>query len=69
MDKYHQTTQIFSIIVAVILVFVFFVFLAANFISGQSFITPLILIINTIVLLAIFIVVGRIEYKMSRRRK
>ena len=69
MDQQHQTTQVFSIIVAVILVFIFFIFLAANFISGESFITPLLLIINGIILLAIFIVLSRIEYALSRRKK
>ena len=69
MDKYQQTTQAFSIMVAIVLVFIFFVFLAANFISGESFITPLILIINGIILLAIFIVLSRIEYCLTVKKR
>ena len=67
--KRYIVTQAISITVAVILVFTFYILLLANMLTGQNLLTPLILIINTIVLLAIFTVVSRMEHYLKPKKK
>jgi hypothetical protein len=68
MQKY-LISQVFSVIVVAVLVFTFYALLAANMMTNQNLLTPMILIIIAIVLIAIFLVVTRIEYLLGKGKR
>ena len=68
--KQYMIAQVFAAIVAIVLIFVFYILLAMNMVSGQNFMTEMLLIVNAVILLAIFSVATKMEYYMrSKKRK
>lgn len=57
----YLMSQMFSLVISILLVFVFFVLLTAGLETGMGFLSELILIIIAIVLLAIFGVLNQIN--------
>ncbi len=72
MHKYLMT-QVFSIVVSITLAFTFYALLAAAFVSrSPELLTPMLLIVIAIILIAIFTSVSKIEYglrDMEKKRK
>ncbi len=66
MDNY-LTSQVFTIVIAGLLAFTFYVILATQVAISGSF-TDLILIVNAVILIAIFAVVSKIERDVGKRR-
>ena len=64
MDNY-LTMQIFSIAVALVLLITFYVLVAGAFISGNDMMTPLLLIILSVICLAILSMLVKIAQKMK----
>ena len=62
-------SQAFSLVISIVLVFVFFVRLAAGVVTGADFMSDLILIIIAIVLLAIFSVLNQISINLKGGRR
>ncbi|MBI4176278.1 MAG: hypothetical protein HY518_03670 [Candidatus Aenigmarchaeota archaeon] len=60
--KKDLTAQVFSAVIAVVLLITFYILLLSDFVRGtQANITPMILIIIAIILLAIFSVLHKME--------
>jgi len=68
--KQYLIKQIFSMVVAIVLLITFYIILMADLATpGETFITPLILIIIAIVCLAIFAELVKIEYYIKGKLK
>ena len=68
--KQYLIKQIFSIIIAVLLLITFYMLTTAELsMPGNNFITPLVLIIIAVVGLAIFAELVKIEYYIKEKHK
>ena len=68
--KQYLIKQTFSVVVAVVLLITFYIVLMADFATpGQTFITPLVLIIIAVICLAIFAELVKIEYYIKSKGK
>jgi hypothetical protein len=68
--KQYLIKQIFSIVVAIVLLITFYIVLMADLATpGDTLITPLILIIIAIICLAIFGELSKIEYYIKGKTK
>ncbi len=68
--KQYLMKQLFSIVVAIVLLITFYIILMAQLaVPGQSLLTPLVLIVIAIILLAIFAELVKIEYYIKRKRE
>lgn len=65
----YTTSQVFTLVVAALLVVTFYILMAANMITGQNFLGDMIMIVIAITLLAIFSSVQRIESRIGGKRK
>ena len=64
MHKYLMT-QVFSIVVSITLAFTFYALLAAAFVSrSPDLLTPMLLIVIAIILIAIFTSLSKMEYSI-----
>jgi len=64
----YTISQAFSILVAAVLVFTFYLLIMATAATGQNFLTELLLIVMAIIMLAIFSSVSKIEEKIGRKK-
>jgi hypothetical protein len=64
MDDY-MTVQIFSIVVAVVLMITFYAIAAGSLLTGANMITPLLLIILSVICLGILSVLTKIAKKLK----
>lgn len=68
--KQYLMKQLFSIVVAIVLMITFYIILMAQLATpGQSLLTPLVLIVIAIILLAIFAELVKIEYYIKGKHK
>jgi len=67
--KSYLIAQIFTAVIAALLIFTFYALLATSIITGQSMIAELIMIVNAVILLAIFAMLAKIENSIGRRKK
>ncbi|MBI4020480.1 MAG: hypothetical protein HY367_04050 [Candidatus Aenigmarchaeota archaeon] len=70
--KKDLTAQVFSAVIAVVLLITFYILLLSDFVRGtQANVTPMILIIIAIILLAIFSVLHKMEcgFEMQQMAK
>lgn len=64
MDNY-MTMQVFSVAVSAVLLVTFYVLAAGSLISGANMITPMLLIINSVIMLAILSMITKMAKKMK----
>jgi hypothetical protein len=68
--KQYLIKQVFSVLVSVVLLITFYIVMMADIATpGESFITPLILIIIAVICLAIFAELAKIEYYIKGKGK
>lgn len=68
--KQYLIKQVFSVVVAVVLLVTFYIVMMADLSTpGQTFITPLILIIIAVICLAMFAELVKIEYYIKAKDK
>ena len=68
--KQYLIKQVFSVVIAIVLMITFYIVLMADLATpGETFITPLILIIIAIVCLAIFSELAKMEYYIKGKAK
>ena len=65
MMENYSISQVFSVAVAVVLLFTFYILLAANLVTNQGLLTPLLLIIIAVIALAIMMEVSKIESQLK----
>jgi len=68
--KQYLMKQIFSVVVAIVLLVTFYIVLMADLATpGETFITPLVLIIIAVIALAIFAELAKIEFYIKGKHK
>lgn len=68
--KQYLIKQIFSVVVAIVLLVTFYIVLMADLATpGETLITPLVLIIIAVIALAIFAELAKIEFYIKGKRK
>ena len=68
--KQYLIKQAFSIVVAVVLLVTFYIVIMADLATpGETFVTPLVLIIIAVICLAIFSELAKIEYYIKGKSK
>lgn len=67
--KKYLISQSLSIVIAILLVFTFYMLLAGALVSGQNFMSDMILIVIAVILLAMFNVLTKIEFHLMGGKK
>ena len=64
-EQKYLISQAFSLVIAIVLVLVFFILLAAGMATGNSFTSDLLLVVVAIILLGIFSVLNQINVNLK----